>query len=63
MEQMRVEKLRMGEENDFKILTRHKQHKEIIEIADKKYVYNRIKKLVDCGMKANEHLFIEELSK
>lgn len=32
-------------------------------MADKKYVYNQIKQMVNCEMKANEHLFIEECSK
>lgn len=32
-------------------------------MADKKYVYNQIKQMVSCEMKANEHLFIDECSK
>jgi len=29
-------------------------------VTDKKCLYNRIKRMVECGMKANEHLFKEE---
>jgi len=57
---MRGEKLRVKNENDFKSLMRYTQHNEMIQVADKKYLYNRIKKMVECGMKANEHLFTDE---
>lgn len=57
---MRTERLRIQNENDFKSILREAQHKEMIDVADKKCLYNQIKRMVECGMKANEHLFIEE---
>lgn len=50
-------------EGDFKSLIRHGWNKELIEVADKKCLHNRIKTMVECEMKANEHLFLEELPK
>ncbi|XP_022176736.1 golgin subfamily A member 6-like protein 6 isoform X2 [Myzus persicae] len=60
IERMRTERLRIQNENDFKSILREAQHKEMIDVADKKCLYNQIKRMVECGMKANEHLFIEE---
>lgn len=56
MSQMRVERLGMAVEDDSKSITRHAQNKEMIEVADKKCLYNRIKRMVECGLEANEHL-------
>jgi len=47
-------------ENNFKSILREAQHKELIDVSDKKCLYNQIKRMVECGMKANEHLFKEE---
>jgi len=60
---MRTERLRVQNENDFKSMLREAQHKKLIEVSDKKCLYNQIKRMVECGMKANEHLFIEESPK
>lgn len=62
MERNRIEKARIQNEEDFKNLMRHAQNKELIEVADRKCLYNRIKRMVECGMKANEHLFTEQCS-
>jgi len=60
---MRTERFRIQNENDFKSILREAQHKEMIDMSDKKCLYNQIKRMVECGMKANEHLFIEECPK
>ncbi|XP_026821430.1 golgin subfamily A member 6-like protein 6 [Rhopalosiphum maidis] len=60
VERFRTERLRIQSENDFKNILREAQHKEMIDVTDKKCLYNRIKRMVECGMKANEHLFKEE---
>ncbi|CAI6375952.1 unnamed protein product [Macrosiphum euphorbiae] len=60
IERMRTERFRIQNENDFKSILREAQHKEMIDMSDKKCLYNQIKRMVECGMKANEHLFIEE---
>lgn len=60
IERVRMETLRAKNEEDFKSLQRHNLLEEMIDVADKKYLYNRIKKMVECGMKANEHLFMDE---
>uniref|UniRef100_A0A2S2QYS1 Uncharacterized protein n=1 Tax=Sipha flava TaxID=143950 RepID=A0A2S2QYS1_9HEMI len=63
MERMRLERHQMGTEDHFKSIKRHTQHIQMIDMADKKCVYNLIKKMVDDEMKANEHLFIEDCPK
>ncbi|KAL5236785.1 hypothetical protein ACI65C_004195 [Semiaphis heraclei] len=63
IERMRTERLRVQNENDFKSMLREATHNEMIEVSDKKCLYNQIKRMVECGMKANEHLFIEESPK
>ncbi|XP_060857733.1 golgin subfamily A member 6-like protein 22 isoform X1 [Metopolophium dirhodum] len=63
IERMRTERFRIQNENDFKNILREAQHKEMIDMSDKKCLYNQIKRMVECGMKANEHLFIEECPK
>lgn len=55
-----METLRKKNEDDFKSLQRHNLLEEMIDVADKKYLYNRIKEMVECEMKANEHLYVEE---
>ncbi|XP_050522163.1 trichohyalin-like isoform X2 [Daktulosphaira vitifoliae] len=62
MERNRIEKSRIQNEEDFKNLIRNAQHKKLIEVADRKCLYNQIKRMVECGMKANEHLFMEKRS-
>ncbi|XP_050441410.1 protein BCAP-like [Adelges cooleyi] len=59
MERVKLETYRIKNEEEFKSLMRHHQHKEMIEAADRKSIYNQIKRMVDCGMKANEHLLVE----
>lgn len=63
MERTRIEKLRMEYKDDFKSLIRHALLKELIDVADKKCLYNKIKRMVECEMKANEHLFEEDSAK
>ncbi|XP_025207836.1 golgin subfamily A member 6-like protein 6 [Melanaphis sacchari] len=60
IERFRTERLKIQNENDFKSILREAQHKEMIDASDKKCLYNQIKRMVECGMKANEHLFKEE---
>lgn len=63
MERMRVENLRMKNVNDIKSLQKHARHIEMIVGADRKSLYNQIKRMVDDEMNANEHLFLDELPK
>lgn len=58
-----MERLRTSNEDDFKNLTKQKLQKEVIDVADRKHVYYQIKRAVECGMKANAHLFEEERPK
>ncbi|CAH1730932.1 golgin subfamily A member 6-like protein 6 [Aphis gossypii] len=60
IERFRTERSRVENENNFKNILREAQHKELIDVSDKKCLYNQIKRMVECGMKANEHLFKEE---
>lgn len=60
---MRIERLRIKNEDYAKCLIRNTVHKELIDVADTKYLYNHIKQLVDCEMKANENLILEECPK
>ncbi|XP_050431290.1 calponin homology domain-containing protein DDB_G0272472-like [Adelges cooleyi] len=57
MERRRMQRSRIRTGDDFECLI---QQKQLLETADKKSVYNRIRKLVECEMKANEHLFTEQ---
>lgn len=57
------EQLRIEKEEDLKTLIRHTQHIKMIEVTDKKRFYNLVKSMVECEMKANEHLFVEECPK
>lgn len=50
-------------EENLSSLSRQARHTELIGKADKKYLYNQIKKMVESEMKANEHLFLEECPK
>jgi len=63
MERTRMESLRMKYEDDLKNLINHTVHKKMIDVADRKCLYNQIKNMVECGMKANEHLFLDECTK
>lgn len=63
LERTRIERLRTADEGEFKSLIRHGWNRELIEVADKKSLHNRIKTMVDREMKANEHLFREERQK
>lgn len=63
MERMRLERYKIETENMFKSISRHAQHIEMIDVADKKCFYNRVKRMVDDEMKANDHLFVEECPK
>lgn len=62
-ERTRMERLRIKYEDDFKSLVRHARQKEMIDVADKKCLHNQIKRMVECEMKANEHLFVEDCAK
>jgi hypothetical protein len=53
---MQIENLLQGIHN-------HDLSIEMINVADKKHLYNRIKGMVDEEMKTNEHLFVEERPK
>jgi len=53
----------MKNEDDRKNLIKLNLHKQFIDVGDRKFVYNQIKRLVEFGMKANEHLFLEEPTK
>lgn len=63
MERVRKERFRMKQEDDFKSCIKHVVHKELIDVSDRKYFYNQVKRMVECGMKANEHLFLEKSTK
>lgn len=63
MERTRVERLGMIADDGYKSLARHGHNKEMIEVADRKCLYNRIKEMVECEMKASEHLFQEDCPK
>jgi len=58
-----MERLRVKYEDDFKNLIKHTVHKKMIDVADRKCLYNQIKNMVECRMKANEHLFLDECTK
>lgn len=60
---MRVEWLRIKNEGFTKNEIRQTAQNNIINKADTKYLYNQIKQMVDCEMKVNESLFIEECPK
>lgn len=60
MERVRTERLKIQNEDNFKSLIRHGQHKELMDVTDRKCLYNRIKGMVEREMKANEHLFVDE---
>jgi len=57
------EQLRMKNEEDLKSSIRHNQHLKMIKVTDKKRFYNLVKSMVECEMKANEHLFVKECPK
>lgn len=59
----RMDRLRIKNEEYAKNAIINAVHKELIDVADIKYLYNQIKQMVDCEMKAHEHLFIEECPK
>lgn len=59
MERMRLVRYKMKTDDNFQSTSRYAQQIQMIDVADKKCVYNRIKRMVDNEMKANEHLFVE----
>ncbi|VVC27655.1 Hypothetical protein CINCED_3A004236 [Cinara cedri] len=63
MERVHIRKQRMKDEDDLKTSRRQAQHIEMIVGADRKFVYNQIKRMVEIEMKANEHLFLEDRPK
>lgn len=53
----------MQNENILKSIGSYDRNIKMIDAADKKHLYKRIKRMVDNEMKANEHLFVEECPK
>lgn len=60
---MRTEWLRIKNEDSIKNTIRQSVQNKCIDLADTKHLYNQIKRMVNCEMKANEHLFIEQCPK
>ncbi|XP_025422534.1 golgin subfamily A member 6-like protein 1 [Sipha flava] len=59
-ERIRLQNHKMQIENLLQGIHNHDLSIEMINVADKKHLYNRIKGMVDEEMKTNEHLFVEE---
>lgn len=53
----------MEKENDLKISKGYIQRQEMFEVADRKYLHNQIKIMVESEMKENEYLFQEKCLK
>lgn len=54
------EQLRRNNEKDSKRLIKQYQLCKMVDKTDKKRFYNRVKSMVECEMKANEHLFVDK---
>ncbi|VVC44044.1 Hypothetical protein CINCED_3A024612 [Cinara cedri] len=57
---MRTGLQRVTDEKYIKDLQIKAFRKEFINRTDRKFLYNKIKRMVEIEMKANEHLFVEE---
>lgn len=59
-DRLRKEQLRRNNEKDSKSLIKYYQLCKMVDKTDKKRFYNRVKSMVECEMKANEHLFVDK---
>lgn len=59
-DRLRKEHLRRNDEKDRKSLIKQYQLCKMVDKTDKKRFYNRVKSMVECEMKANEHLFVDK---
>lgn len=59
-DRLHKEQLLRRNENDAKNLIKHYQLCKMVDKTDKKRFYNKVKSMVECEMKTNEHLFVDK---